>query len=299
MDISRDLCSLFLDRFVNRTDVYNRQWCQGEDFGYAATYEPVTLDLITQHLLGAVTLSLPALSSESTCKWVAWDSDAADGAIDALADVLQSHGWHAIREAKREARDGHLWVLFDKPVPSVHAIRFGACFERAAGIAKGSIEFFPKQPRAAKVGSALRAPLGIHRKPSAGNCRGWFEGPALNVVAQLEWLAAQPLNSAAALVAYAEELERRERATNPPKRIPPPVSGGTRRNILELVPEHQRRRLGSEIVAQCPACAESGGDTHADNLRIKVDGSTFCCVEGGPGRVHKQRDILRALGAWN
>jgi len=62
--------------------------------------------------------------------------------------------------------------------------------------------------------------------------------------------------------------------------------------VLELV---EARRIGRELVAQCPVCAAEGHDRHRDNLRIKPDGSVFCCTFGGPGQIHKTRDIIRAL----
>lgn len=67
-------------------------------------------------------------------------------------------------------------------------------------------------------------------------------------------------------------------------------------SILGLV---DARRCGNELVAQCRLCADEGHDRHQDNLRIKLDGSVFCCVYGGTGQVHKGRDIMQALRISN
>jgi hypothetical protein len=297
-EIPGKLIQVYFNRFINRTDVYNYQWCDQINYGYTAVHGPVTLELIALHLGGQVTLSFPALSKESMCKWCCWDSDKSDGKLDRLQALLSQYGWIIVREGRREGRDGHLWLFFDDPVPAADLIRFAAVFQKAAGIASGQLEFFPKQSKA-PVGSSVRGPLGIHLKPGAKCVRGWFDDAPQDVIAQLEWLSLQVPNSAATFIKLAEELRLRELANRRlPARSNRRQASGQRgvnlnANILALVPE--TRRIGQDFVAQCPLCAAEGHDLHKDNLRISADGKKFCCVYGGPGLVHIAPDIIRAL----
>lgn len=291
--IHSNLIDCYRQRFINRQDAYNLIAYRGTKCATRAVYAPVTDDLLLKHLCGDITLGLPALGPDGKCVWGAWDSDTEDGGLSRVEEALNQAGWRTIREGQRPGRDGHLWLTFDRPVPALDLIRFARSFERAANVS--NLEFFPKQASAPRMGSALRGPLSIHRKPEANRARGWFEGPPQDIISQLEWLESFVPNKAAHLLNLAAELEERERLSRRATRSvahPRTTSGA---NILELVPESERRRMGPEWSARCPACALGGADTHGDNLRIKLDGSNFCCVEGGPGRVHKQRDIIRAL----
>ncbi|MGH9548594.1 MAG: TOTE conflict system archaeo-eukaryotic primase domain-containing protein, partial [Terriglobales bacterium] len=194
-------CSLYresntyTERFVNRDDVYFEQWRSGQRYGLRAVRGQVTAELIEKHLQGHITISVPAMSKNATCKWCAWDSDIVDGSIDRIATILDSLKWHPIREGKRSGRDGHLWLFFDSPVSAADLILFDKEIRRRCGIADRVLEFFPKQSKA-EIGSALRLPLGVHRKPGANNSVGWFAGPPEDRSAQLAWFAEQALNPA-------------------------------------------------------------------------------------------------------
>jgi len=186
--------SIFRERFVNREDAYYRRWAYGDNYGYRAVYAPVTASLICAHLVGKITLALPAIDVNGLCKWCAWDSDTEDGNLEKIESTLLTLGWHSIREAHRPGRAGHLWLLFDFAVAARDVILFGRQISERTGIPRGTIEFFPKQASAEKLGGALRLPLSAHRKPGAGNCIGWFETVPKDVHSQLEWFSLQPLN---------------------------------------------------------------------------------------------------------
>lgn len=298
--ISDTLIDVYYNRFVNRTDVYNEQWATQTQHGYRAVYEPVTPSLIAQHIAGQITLSFPTLSKDAMCKWCCWDSDRADGKLDHLQSLLSQHGWIVVREGRRPGRDGHLWMFFDQPVSAIDVIRLAAIFQKAAGIAEGELEFFPKQASASKIGSAVRGPLGVNRKPEAQGMRGWFDDAPKDALAQLEWLSAQTPNQAAMLAQLAQELRMRELAN---RRLPARAfreqeqrkNNQIRSNQSILALVENTRLLGKEHVAQCPLCAIEGHDKHRDNLHISLDGTKFCCVYGGPGQVHNAQDIINAL----
>lgn len=294
-----ELVSAYFHRFVVRTDAYQKQCASNDRCWYTAVYEPVTMDLIRAHLGGNITLSFPAVNTDGLCKWCAWDSDNENVHLDRLAAILTSIGFNPLREAQRPGRDGHLWLLFDQPVPATDIIRFEHEVRMHAGVPATDVEFFPKQAESGKLGSGLRGPLGIHRKPGAQNVRGWFEGLDKSVPEQLMWLAQQPLNRAANVIAVARKLRHFDAE---PKRyrldpvIRPYKTGSVQPvNILELISD--KRKIGTGWAAQCPVCAREGHDRHRDNLRIRLDGQKFCCVYGGPGQVHKGREIVAAQKA--
>src|SRR5277367_5996969 len=58
------LLNIYLDRFANRSDAYYQQWVSNDAFGYVAIYQPLTAAVVRQHLIGRVTLSIPAVSNE-------------------------------------------------------------------------------------------------------------------------------------------------------------------------------------------------------------------------------------------
>jgi hypothetical protein len=107
---------------------------------------------------------------------------------------------------------------------------------------------------------------------------------------RLEWLIVQPLNRAQDAIREAEKRLPKTRKSKPNKRrFRKPIANF---QILDYV---QARPQGGELVAQCPLCSNEGHDTHQDNLRIRSDGSVFCCVYGGPNEVHKVQDIVSSI----
>jgi hypothetical protein len=293
------LIGCYMDRFVNTQCSWGKQFiardgsCQYafqhpgmNTFNGRYLFQPLTSSLVQQHFDGDVTFALSATSEIGKSKWLCFDSDTESGELERLDAFLIDYGWHTIREAKRVGREGHLWLLFDAPVDARNLITLSTAMMQFANVS--SLERFPKS---ATKYSQVRAPLGIHRKPGANNCRGWFEGPLENLQNQLQWMIGQPVNSAFDAIREAE-IHRipitRHRLI--PFRTPLPTASNVR--ILDLV---MARRVGSELVAQCPLCLQEGHDRHQDNLRISLDGSKFCCVYGGPSKFHKNPHIVRAL----
>jgi hypothetical protein len=220
-------------------------------------------------------------------KWLCFDSDTDDGALNQLESFLKTYQWHVIREGRRPHRDGHLWVLFDAPVQAAQLIVLGQSAMKLAGTT--GLECFPKTATGL---SQVRGPLGINLKPEAKGARGWFDGVEQNITSQLEWLAVQPLNRAEDAIKEAEKHKPKQEPTK--LKLFRRWRGGRFEctSILELV---EGRKVGGRHLAQCPLCALEGHDRHRDNLHISLDGTKWCCVFGGPNQVHKSRDIILAL----
>ena len=283
-----------MDRFLNRLDVWGKQWVSwdGTRHGYAYQapdmdtkggrfpYQPVTPGLVQQHFRGQITCAWPALDENNCSKWLCFDSDTSDGDLDILEEFLRKCGWHAIREGRRLGRAGHLWLLFDGPIPAAVLIVLADAMIGLAGVRPVSKEYphgIERFPHYANKYSQVRGPLGINQKPDARGARGLFDGAEQNLRSQLEWLAVQPLNRA-------EDALRESETHKPETKLVADKSRSRRRDfsakpglfrILEFI---DARPVGKELAAQCPLCALEGHDRHRNKLRIKPDGSTFCCV---------------------
>ena len=135
-------------------------------------------------------------------------------------------------------------------------MRFEQEIRAHAGVPHGAVEFFPKQSSADKVANSIRAPLGIHRKPGAGNVRGWFDGPPQELNEQLDWLAAQPLNSAEKILQIVERLSvydaGRQRYTRNRIVIRSNRSAKNLELLQHLNPEDKR----DYCICDCPNCGE-------------------------------------------
>jgi 5S rRNA maturation endonuclease (ribonuclease M5) len=66
--------------------------------------------------------------------------------------------------------------------------------------------------------------------------------------------------------------------------------------MLDLSKLHRPRIKGGKTIAQCPACAETGGDTSADHLFINADGKFGCVLyPSTDGDQHRKR-IFELVG---
>ena len=276
--VDTDLLQFYLDRFCNRFDVYSKQFWTRERYWYEPIWQPVTLDVINAHLQGDITLAFYALSAESTCKWLTFDFDDDRCNRQKLAIALASHGWQVVLEGKRPGREGHLWLFFDEPVPALHLRRFAHVFLKSVGISDKGIEVFPKKHVLDKVGSAVRGPLGIHRKPGAGD-RGWFDGLPNDIAVQLEWFANQPLNSSIRLLQMADELRRRSLLLVQPKQKrsgPSSMAGEGRIDWQQYALDNLFKSSGGWQHGPCPSCRADGHDSGGNHLYVSPDGAVGC-----------------------
>lgn len=297
------LINLYITRFINRTDIWGKQWLDRRETPPQAKYakqsadmdtkggryafEPVTPDLVRRHFIGDLTCAWAAIDQDLKSKWLCFDSDTADGALDRLDAFLHRYGWKTIREGRRQGRDGHLWLLFNKPLPAEMLIVLSDAIMTLAGAC--GLERFPKY---AEKYSQVRGPLGVNLKPEAHHARGLFDGAEPNLMAQLAWLAVQPVNSAEDALREAQRHRPKVKRETVRRRVRSVLNTRHDFQILDFV---DAREVGREWVAQCPLCRNEGHDRHEDNLKIWNGGSAFCCVFNGPSQVHKNRDIIAAL----
>lgn len=250
------------------------------------TEQPVslTVDILKQHLEGAITIGLYALNpSTQRCKWVAIDADYKESMEDLLklqyhlaADKVQA----ALEMSKR---GGHLWIFFEKPLLAREcriyiydlALRLKVPV-KGAGLAEG-IEVFPKhnELRAGEFGNAIRGPLGIHR---GAKRRFWFYGADYTLDRQMAYLkrlhkvTEQELRRFIAGKSVPDELIGvRRQADHAPV---PYRSNGQEFRILDRI-RTPLRKVGRNYVTRCPACADAGHDRGGDNLAIRIEDPRF------------------------
>ena len=146
--------------FINNPNAYAIQSQDGTE--YWCVREPVTDQVIQQHLDGAETCGWYCLNEESKVKWGVVDIDEEEEGIFIAQDIhrrLAEIDVPAYIEESRNLR-AHVWVITPswpaRPVRELlHAV-----------VENENIEIFPKQDRVygSSVGSLVRGPLGIHKK---------------------------------------------------------------------------------------------------------------------------------------
>jgi hypothetical protein len=159
---------LFMQMFVNRTDIYAVQYATRDQHGYRAVRSFLGLALIEEHLAGKLTLGVYALSASSTAKWMVVDLDTTD--ISKLQDVLRRATDMMLPDPVIEfsgRRGYHFWWFFKEPVSGWQARKLGLAVA-------GEHEVFPKQGNASRdtsrPGSLVKAPLGIHQVSRQWSC---------------------------------------------------------------------------------------------------------------------------------
>ncbi|WSG44304.1 hypothetical protein OHA72_12550 [Dactylosporangium sp. NBC_01737] len=131
-----DKLALYADRFRARTDVYavrwenNRTgtsgwmpavaggWRKGAD-RRAATYLPLTAEVVSAHLVGDVFIGLYPLLSDNSCHFLVADFDGPAAMLDALAytKAARASGVPAALEISQSGRGAHVWVFPSKRSP--------------------------------------------------------------------------------------------------------------------------------------------------------------------------------------
>lgn len=177
----------YMDLFVGREDTYARETCSaGNKRMSEQVPEPLTEEMIRQHLSGDAILGTYVQRPNGTSKYVVFDIDiskkillqydyksseftaykqnAAEYALE-LRKILQKMGMTGYIEDSG-FRGYHVWVFFTGWIPVRYINRFTECVQKELGNSGDSItmEFFPNgaRIRAGKFGQKIRLPLGVH-----------------------------------------------------------------------------------------------------------------------------------------
>ena len=172
--VDRELVVAYASLFVHCWDQYAVQQPNGT---YWRVMEPLSLSLLSAHLVGRWTLGTYLLDGESTCSFTVFDADSEDGLVRLawLAEELAAHRVPTVLEASR--RGGHLWVHLVEPTPASLVRAWLLPSAQAYGV-----ELYPKQDAVSPggAGSLIRLPLGIHQRS-----RGWYPFVQLNQEGEL------------------------------------------------------------------------------------------------------------------
>lgn len=156
------LAEILANQFIQRWDIYPRQLPNGR---WLAIHEPLHMDLLIDHLEGAVTLGAYLLDDNSQGRLLVLDADnkVAWQWLVCVARSLYLAGVSSYLETSR--RGGHLWHFLNKKYDGRAIRQFGWGLLAMFGIDKGVVELFPKQDVLRHgPGSQIRLPFGIHQK---------------------------------------------------------------------------------------------------------------------------------------
>lgn len=177
----------YMDLFVGREDTYAREtYGSGNKRMSEQVPEPLTEEMIRQHLSGDVILGTYVQRPNGTSKYVVFDIDISkkillqyDYGSSEFNAYKQNAAEHASKLCKILQRMGmtgyiedsgfrryHVWVFFTGWIPVRYINRFTECVQKELGDSGDGItmEVFPNNARirAGKFGQKIRLPLGVH-----------------------------------------------------------------------------------------------------------------------------------------
>jgi len=155
-----ELAERILELFFVRRDVYGVEMAQG----WITVKEPVTLELVRQHLNGGPCLGAHPISANNRCRWIGWDFDTKEKADLVYSKAVAKYPKSSVLLNSTGGRGYHIRVFFDRLIPAAVAHRL------AKKLVEGleGVEYYPKQAGIGAEGSGnfMRLPLGRHRKSS-------------------------------------------------------------------------------------------------------------------------------------
>lgn len=177
----------YMDLFVGREDTYARETCgAGNKRMSEQVPEPLTEEMIRQHLSGDVILGTYVQRPNGTSKYVVFDIDISkkillqyDYGSSEFNAYKQNAAEYASKLCKILHRMGmtgyiedsgfrgyHVWVFFTGWIPVRYINRFTECVQKELGDSGDGItmEVFPNSARirAGKFGQKIRLPLGVY-----------------------------------------------------------------------------------------------------------------------------------------
>ena len=177
----------YMNLFAGREDTYAREMCgAGNKRMSEQVPEPLTEEMIRQHLSGDVILGTYVQRPNGTSKYVVFDIDISkkillqyDYGSSEFTAYKQNAAEYASRLCKILRRMGmngyiedsgfrgyHVWIFFTGWIPVRYINRFTECVQKELGDSGNGITmgFFPNSARirTGKFGQKIRLPLGVH-----------------------------------------------------------------------------------------------------------------------------------------
>lgn len=225
----------FLDLFKGRGGIYARQWIDNMgNTGYSPIKEPLTINIVKNHLLGNYTVGIYQLREDDTISFIIFDIDIKK---KFLKEYLSSESMHkkmdktAFEVAQNISsflkdehiysyieysgfKGYHVWLFFKQFIPASLGkevgqyilAKFNELYKENKYI---KIELFPKQSSLKSresLGHLIKLPLGIHRR--SGN-RSLFYDPSGNPIKdQLSFLLDIETNEKSVIESLFDKLKK-------------------------------------------------------------------------------------------
>lgn len=222
----------FLQLFRSREGFYAKQWknAKGEQ-GYAPINEPLTLNVVRNHILGNLTIGVYQLRIDNSVCFIAFDIDIDKSKIadyfqkpserrriDALLLEVSQNLFNIcasmdiisyIEDSGYKGR--HVWIFLRQGIQANKAKSFGNyILSKIKNLPNEiNIELFPKQAfvKSNGLGNLIKIPLGIHIKSGR---RSIFLNPdGTEPLSQLIYLSDIKLNDKEVILKYSEEQKNR------------------------------------------------------------------------------------------
>lgn len=135
--------------------------------------QPLTDDVIRNHLTGKQTIGIYPLLPDETCWFLAVDFDKKSWIADVAAFVATCRRFHVpgVVERSRSGDGAHVWIFFDRPVSAVDARKLGSALltctmEKRHEIGLDSYDrLFPSQDTMPKGGFGNLIALPLQKRP--------------------------------------------------------------------------------------------------------------------------------------
>lgn len=284
----KSVAKLLLDIFGTNPYYAQARSVAGE-MTYTPIRQPLTEEILQQHLEGKITLGAYQLNAENMVNFVAWDVDSLDRVTarsyaEKIIQQLQDLPY-AVEESG--GKGYHILIFLTEPMPAQRAKQIVEFVRDTAGIPKtGSshVETFPKQSKLTKtapMGSLLKIPLGMHPKThNWSRFIDWENG----------WEASDPLDPIQILQHKADPsdldkllmADREDPAKEIAELIAPHWSSGERHNLSFYLAGYLAHlgwgmQSAEEVIREI---AKLSGDTESHN-RVQAVHDTFRAVSEG------------------
>jgi len=153
-----ELAQRMLELFFVRRDAYGLETPEG----WITVKEPVTLELVRQHLNGGPCLGAHPISADNRCRWIGWDLDTKEKADLIYSRAVERYPKKSVLLNSTGGRGYHIRVFFNRSISAADAHRLAK--ELVQGLE--GVECYPKQTGigAEGFGNFMRLPLGRHQK---------------------------------------------------------------------------------------------------------------------------------------
>jgi len=161
------------------------------------SFEPVTDDVVRNHLSGSIVMGVYPLLPNETCHFLAIDFDKEMWREDvrAFMDTCRLEEIPASLERSRSGNGAHVWIFFKKPVPAAKARRLGSflmtrTLDRRPEIGLDSFDrFFPNQDTMPKGGFGNLIALPLQKNARDKNHSIFLDGDMTPYIDQWTFLS--------------------------------------------------------------------------------------------------------------